>query len=191
MVRTLILLILVFACHVPGLSQTSISGFGLADKLVYVASALGVASAASKDYINVFNASGSGKVLRILRISATVDSQAAVTGLQPGFTVSRYTTDGATCTSITPVGLDTNNPSLPSQVTAKTNCTTDPTGLTNLFRLSLYADETQQATRDMFISAGLGQTVTLREGQGITLISGGTAPAGVISISIFFTLDDA
>lgn len=155
----------------------------------YFASVLGAASAATKDYLNIFNATGSGKIPKILRITASMDSAAAVTGLQPGFTVSRYTTDGATCTAITIQLADTTNTAVPAQVTAKTNCTTDPTALTDLFRASFYPDETQPGTQEIYLFRNNGgQPITLREGQGLMLKSGATAPVGVMSITIEFTM---
>lgn len=172
-----------------GLTVTCTNCGGSVAGSTYIASALGVASGAAKDYISLYNASGSGKVIRIVRIIGVVDSSAAVTGLQPGFTVSRYTTDGATCTAVTVQLLDTANAAVPAQVTAKTNCTTDPTALTNLFRASLYADETQPGTQVLYeYPDNGGQPITLREGQGLTLISGASAPAGTLSISIEFTM---
>jgi hypothetical protein len=173
---------------------SGVSGTGLSvvntQTQTYFASALAVASGASKDYINLSNASGSGKVIRIMRIFASVDAQGAVTGLQTGWTVSRFTTVGSSCTSITIVPADTTNAAVPAQVTANTACTSDPGGtVTSLFKTSISADETQNGTINVYeFRDNGGQPITLREAEGITLNSGGTAPAGVVSVSIEFTM---
>lgn len=172
---------LLFALVEPALAQQPVP------RPTYYATAAGVTSGATKDYLSIFNSSGSSVSVRIVRIWASVDSQAAVTGLQPGFTISRYTTDGATCTSITPALADTTNAALPANVTAKTNCTTDPTGLTTLFRSSIYADETQRGTLTLYEKHPNAQPLTLAPAQGVTVISGGTAPVGVLSLTIEFT----
>ena len=185
----LLLPLLSLPSRVKAQSNYSSSAYSDASAPTFTAACLGVTSGANKDYCNLTNGAGSGRVLRIVAITANVDSQAAVTGLQPGWTVSRYTTAGVTCTAVTPQSLDTANSALPAQVTANTNCTTDPTGLTNLFRTSTYADETNNqgsAILYQFWNRG-DQPITLREGQGITLISGGSAPVGVMSITIWFT----
>lgn len=173
-----------------GLTVTCTNCGGAVEGATYFASGLGLASAASKDYINLYNATGSGKIIKILKIWAAADSQAATTGLQPGFTMRRFTTAGATCTAITIVLADTINAAVPAQVTAGTNCTTDPAGTTaDLGRVSFYPDETQPGTQMLYEHSGKGgQPITLREGQGLMLLSGASAPATVLSLTIEFTM---
>ena len=177
-------LLLVLCAAIPASTQTQVSP---ATDQTYVAMVLGAASAASKDYINLTNAAGSGSNLYVRKVYGAVDSQSAVTGLQTGFTVSRYRTVGSTCTDGTLSALDSQNAPLPSQITVTTACSTDPTSLTNRGRWSFYADETQPGTQVMWEQSPGGQPIILRQGEGLTLIAGGTAPAGVISLMIEFT----
>ena len=164
--KTLCLLLIVLWGTGPARAQTQVAP---ATEQTYVAMVLGAASAASKDYINLTNANGSGSNLYVRKVYGTVDSQAAVTGLQPGFTVSRYTTAGSTCTAGSIAALDSQNAPLPGVITVTTDCGTDPTGLTNVGRWSFYADETQPATQVMWQQSPDGQPLVLRQGGGPTL----------------------
>lgn len=160
-------------CGTPSQAQT------------YFATTSAIASAASQDAFNLYNASGSGKVIKVLSIRISQDGSAAVTGLQAAFTASRFTTVGATCTSGGIALADTTNAAVPAQVTVNKQCTTDPAGtLTTLGFFSFYADETNPSTQVLyeFFNNG-GQPITLREGQGLMLRLGATAPVGVYSIT--------
>ena len=178
-------LLMVLLAAVPASTQTQVDP---ATDQTYVAMVLGIASAADKDYINLNNAINSGANLYIRKVYGTVDSQAAVIGLQPGFTVSRYTTAGVTsCTAGSIAALDSQNAPIPTEISVSTGCTTDPTGLTNLGVWSFYADETNPSTQVMWEQSPGGQPIVIRQGQGLTLDAGATAPVGVISLMIEFT----
>jgi hypothetical protein len=95
----------------------------------YVAFVNGIASGANKDYFNIQNcgptagcATISGKILKIWSIEASMDSAAAVTGLQPGFTMSRFTTAPATCTGGTISQYDTRY-NATAGIVVTSNCT--------------------------------------------------------------------
>lgn len=173
------------------LDVTCVSGCGTPSQAqTYYATTPAVATAASQDALNLYNASGSGKVIKILAIRVSQDGSAAVTGLQAAFVASRFTTVGATCTAGAITPADTTNAAVPAQVTVNKQCTTDPAGtLTTLGYYSFYADETNPGTRVLyeFLNNG-GQPMTLREGQGLMLKLGATAPVGVYSVTVEFSM---
>ena len=173
-----------------GLTVTCTNCGGAVEGQTYFASVFASAAAASKDHLNIFNASGSGKIIKIRAIRIAPEFAGAVTGLAQSFRLSRYTTDGATCTSITIALTDTTNTVVPAQVTAKTNCTTDPTVLTDLMTCAASGDETHAMNNTpcyRYESNG-GQAITLREGQGLIIKSSALSGAFPVTITIEFTM---
>lgn len=157
-----------------------------------------VAAGAALDALNIFNASGSGRVLRVMGIYASWQHTAAVTAVNTHFTISRTNTVGTTCTAVTPALMDTQNPALPSQVTSNGTCTTDPVVSADLIACAL-APEEGSAT-GTFTPGGYGspcyeysggtlaQPITLREGFGLMVKSVATlVPTGTWGITIVFT----
>ena len=116
---------------------------------------------------------------------------AAVTGLAQSYRISRTSTAGATCTARTIVLVDTTNAAVPAQVTAATNCTTDPTVAADLLTCAISGDETHAQDPEgicyQFFSNG-GQPITLREGEGLMLKSSALSGAYPVSAAIEFTM---
>jgi hypothetical protein len=81
-----------------------------------------VVPAANKHHISVFNAAGSGRVVRIKKLFAVNLQTAAATGVVLRFNAMRITAASAG-TTITPVAHDTANAALPAGVTVRTNGT--------------------------------------------------------------------
>lgn len=155
---------------------------------------VGSAVAASKDHLNVFNASGSGQVLRITRIWISTANTAAVNGgSNLYYVIDKTSTAGTTCTAVTIRLADSNNPAVPAQVTANSNCTTDPTTVhTWLGCHHGSSEETavvqQHAECYRFSNSG-GQPITLRVGEGIAIKQTGISPTGgTIGFYIEFTM---
>jgi hypothetical protein len=161
----------------------------------YFATAVSAASAASKDYLNLFNASGSGKILRILNIGVISDNTAAIAGVGATLRINQITTAGSTCTALTIQKADSTNAAVPAQVTFTTNCTTDPTIGFTIGSCHTAVDEAQVLNQGIgedgncyrFANNG-GQPITLREGQGINLVHNAVAPVGLITIFVEFTM---
>jgi hypothetical protein len=161
----------------------------------YVAVVKGIAAAAAKDYINLFNASGSGKVLRVTAVYAIPDTTAAVTGVNVMAIFSRVSSAGATCTAGAIAGYDSRATAVPAQVTVSTNCTTDPTIVIDLGGAAIATDETppgggfgRQALYECNNIRG-AQCWHFREGEGVSLKSVATlAPAGTVTIWIEFVM---
>ena len=154
--------------------------------VAYVASAAG----GSKDQLNVFNASGSGKVLRISSINISTANTAAVSAAMLYFTIDKSSTAGATCTAVTIRLVDSNNAAVPAQVTAGTNCTTDPTSSFTYSACSVYGDEASSEPRFATLNCyhAEGQPITLREGEGIAIKQTAIAGAGTVGFQIIFEM---
>ena len=156
----------------------------------YIASANSTAAAASKDYLTLFNASGSGKVLKVVSATVRMGNTAAVTGAGAIFVISRVSTAGTTCTAQTIRLIDSANAAVPAQVTANTNCTTDPTVSYDYTTCSVDLEETRPSVTNYcykFENTG-GQPLTLREGQGIMLKTTAVVPVGLATVTIEFTM---
>jgi len=159
----------------------------------YFATAIrGASGAAVRDYLNLFNAAGSNKVLKIVSIRASSDNTAAVTGLGWTAELNVTSTVGTTCTAITIRLADSNNAAVPAQVTSSHTCTTDPVVTFEWAACQLNTDEAAvlrgPAECYRFENSG-GQPVTLREGQGIMIrTSNAVAPAGLVTVTIEFTM---
>ncbi|MCS4537577.1 MAG: hypothetical protein HYY67_01785 [Thaumarchaeota archaeon] len=156
------------------------------------------ASAANKHFISLFNATGSGKIMKIHEIWARYTQAAAVTGVGFNMNVKRTTAQGSGGTTLTPRLYDENDPAIPAQVTALQVPTTAPTE--------------QDIIRDFFTATeGLMETtghagafttmfpifqkrdglrpLVCREGKGITVKQITSSTVGTWSIEILFTLE--
>lgn len=166
----------------------------------YNAAIISNASAASKDYLTIFNGVGSLKILRITRIRAAAAPTAAITGLVAALTMSKVSTAGTTCTAVTIRALDSNNNPLPAQITVNNNCTTDPTVTFSWGGCAVDTEETRannviECYHSAFYNPGnplvtAAQPIVLREGEGIMVANTALAPAGPISLNIEFTAAD-
>lgn len=151
-----------------------------------------VTCAASLDVLTVFNASGSGKVLRVIKAYGGAVAAGAVTGGSAYFKFDVVSTVGTTCTAVTIQKLDSNNAAIPAQVTANGTCTTDPV---STFTYSNGHFRTEEAAVDapeivefyLFNNSG-GQPITLREGQGVSIKQTALAAAGDCGFWIEFTM---
>jgi len=161
----------------------------------YLAGVFAAASAGSKDYLNVFNGSGSGKVMKVRKVTVTPEFAGTVTGAAASFLMKRFTTDGATCTTVTPTLIDTTNAAVPAQVTATSTCTTDPAGTVVQLGTCTVAADDGNTTGGMMqhicyeAIANGAQPWTFQTGQGLTLTNTSTAPGWLVTATITFTLE--
>lgn len=149
----------------------------------YTCLATSVTWAASKNMIALFNASGSGKIIRLYRVWVTTNQISGVTGGVALLGVHRFTTVGTGGTTVSFLKHDTNSAAVPAQIT----CVHGPTAITStgLFRqISFPTDEiaVSGATWEEMMSfhvfgkiwdAGYEDTtiepLVCREGEGIVL----------------------
>lgn len=162
---------------------------------------------AGKLYADLFNASGSGKIINIHGIWCIVDTDTGLTGalgiqimllrtsaVGTGGTAPTYN-GGSAETTGTIVPFDTANAALPAQITARAL----PTGGATIaaFWWSQFVVGEEAATSMAYIASfqnmipvGLNiQELTLREGQGILYKQGPVAATGNVSFLTVFTLE--
>ncbi len=167
-------------------------------RLVVPGSAVG----ANKVHVDLFNATGSAKTLKILSAFCFVDNDTAVTGtvgVEVAFTRTTAVGTGGTAatangTSLTAPAisaLDTNNPALPAQITARSGPTAGATAGALMGLRYVFTEETNAGSA----LAGLvgaefvrneGAEVIVRENTGVRFVQGAVASVGTLSFEITF-----
>lgn len=161
----------------------------------------GVTFASSKHMLSLFNGSGSGRVLRVYRALILNNQTTGVTGVMTTFELRRSSAQSGG-TSVTPIKHDTNSSSLPAQVLSAQGATVTASA-SDVFRKMMWSNDepaTGTGTNDelecivpfMYVwDAGYGDTnvepITLREGQGLTLLHTGTSAVGNCDAAFEFT----
>ena len=152
------------------------------------------AAAQNKIFFEVFNASGSGKILRLrkLFIQSNVATQTGV-GMQ--FDLNRTSAVGTSGTTLTAALADTANAAVPAQVTARSVPTGGATTAGAVFSSPfLSSEETQAGTHFNwafnYIPEGENiQRPTAREGEGLKLTQITNSTAGSWSVCAVITLE--
>lgn len=162
-------------------------------------------NASARSLLKVFNASGSGKVLRIYRIWVLNNQTAAITGVLPSVQIVRITAASGG-TTVTPMKHDPNSAALPAQITAAHSDTSISVDAT--FRRFLWSsDEPAVSTMtidewetivpinlvwDSGYNDSTVEPITIRETYGISVYNPGIASAaGTADIIIEFTAADS
>jgi hypothetical protein len=160
---------------------------------------------ASKLFADLFNASGSGKIIDVRGIWAIPDNDTAVTGVL-GVEIGLYRTsavgtggtahtyNGGTTSAahvITP--WDTNNAALPAQITARAAPTGGATISALWWAQWVFTEETNAASyisgyTNLLPVGTVNQRLTLNEGQGLLIKQGAIASVGSIATLVLFTL---
>lgn len=159
---------------------------------------------ANKVYCDLFNATGSGKIMKVLSIFAYTDNDTAVTGtLGVEIALTRTTAvgtggtaavnDGTTLTAPTISRLDTADAVVPAQVTARSAPAGGATAGAYLGSRWLFTEETNAAsaiagTSGADLIRNDGSKLIVRENSGIRIVQGTVASVGNISIEVNFTL---
>jgi hypothetical protein len=162
------------------------------------------AAGASKVYFDLFNATGSGKSLRVLSVVPIVSGKSAVTGVVAvDLYLTRTTAVGtggtaatAEGTSLTAPGLaklDPSDASLPAQVTARAAPTGGGTAGAVIAMESLFTEETSPGTylSSMcdFVRRALGPAappLLVPENSGIRVVQDSVASVGNIGFDVIF-----
>lgn len=159
---------------------------------------------ANKVYFDLFNATGSGKVIRIHSIKAHVDTDTAVAGtLGVELLLTRTTAvgtggtahveNGTTTTAMTITELDSDNSALPAGVTARLAPSGGATGGAVINNTWVFTEETSAATtmtKDLLWPDVVSvQKLTVRENSGIRVLQGSVASVGNIGFNVLFTLE--
>ena len=161
-----------------------------------------IAYAATKHMIDVFNASGSARYIRVYRVYAFNGHTTAVTGVVSAMQIRRIGTSVSSGTTITPIAHNTANSSLNANTTSGTGRTTT---LGSLFRQFLWQNEEVIVTTLNFQAlqclvpyaevwnAGYGDTnvepIMCRSGQneGVSLYNVTSTTVGSVDAEIEFT----
>lgn len=164
----------------------------------YYALADSVAFATNKFLISLLNATGSGKVLAIKKLFLIDVQTSTVTGVAIRSDFKKITAHSGG-TVITPQSADSQNPSLPAEITSRTGATAVTEGAL-LFPLAYSNDEigATQAFPSSILLQGLNfipegietQEIRLRPGEGIALKQITSSTVGSFSYLIVFTVDD-
>jgi hypothetical protein len=161
-------------------------------------------AATAKSLLKVFNATGSGVVLRVYRVWLLNSQIAAVAGVLAPVSLVRISTVGSGGIAVTPVKHDTSSTALPAQVTAAYGDTTPGTVDATFRRVQVSTDEQLVGTLtsnqlegfhpiNRLWDSGYGDSnvepIVLREGFGISVYTPGVASAaGIADVIIEFTV---
>ncbi len=186
------------------------SGHIIGTKETYSYIVASTAVGANKLFLDIFNATGSGKVMRILSIRPIMDVDVAVVGAL-GIRVGVYRTSavgtGGTAWNYKSATLDvaggtvgpqdTNNAAIPAQITGRHLPTAGAT-ISEWVRGAYFAGE-EAANSFAYLFQGqfnmldldgdTGQLFTVRENSGILLKQGAIAATGNIRFRVTFTLE--
>ena len=157
----------------------------------YYTSVLASVAGASKRHLALFNASGSGKTMKIYRIRAAGAPTAAVTGLVIALNAVRITTAPTGGGAGTIDKGVTSDAAPPAQVTVMTAATGGATEEANAFGVgTVTGEETQGASAVIIYDAVIDglKPLTCAEGQGVLVKQGALASAGAVNILIWFSL---
>lgn len=169
-------------------------------RLIVPAQAVG----ANKVMCDLFNATGSGKIIRVLSAFAYSDIDTAVTGVLGveialtrttaiGTGGTAATSNGTVINAATITAFDTDNPALPAGVTARAAPAGGATAGAWLGTRWLFTEETNAASALAGLSGAEfvrnnGAEVTVRENQGLRYVQGAVASVGNLSFEITFEL---
>lgn len=159
---------------------------------------------ANKIFFDLFNATGSGKVVEINGLWAVVKTDVAVTGtlgveLQVGRTTAvgtagtAATANGTSFTACTITSKDTNNAALPAQITARMTPTAATAGAV-WWQNYIFTEETNVSSQvSQFFNLCPAQTtefqsLTVRENSGIAVRQGTVASVGSLGFLVDFTV---
>lgn len=163
------------------------------------------AAAAGKIYFDLFNATGSGKIIEINGAWAIPKTDVAVTGaVSIELLVQRTSTVGTAGTaaaypnaSATSCGInpkDTGNAAPPAQISARLVPTGGATAAAHLFTAFVFSEESNAGTLmaqffNLFPDANTEyQTLTLNEGQGLAVRQGAVASVNSYGFLVDFSV---
>jgi len=159
---------------------------------------------ANKVYFDLFNATGSAKVVKLKSIRVIKDGSVAVTGVVAvKLFLTRTTAVGTGGTAATENGTsltapaisehDTLSAALPSQVTARLAPAGGATAGAVISERAVFTEETNASSYDrveFLLPEGVDtQALMCRENEGIRVVQGAVASVGNIGFSITFELE--
>lgn len=151
-------------------------------------------AAASTIHVDLFNATGSGVILRVVGIYI-IPTLTAVTGVGMTWTIDRTNAVGTGGSTLTPRPMDTANTALPAQVTSRSK----PTGgaTTNYILLSPngtseetipYASQAANLNHIPRVNDWV-QDLVCREGEGVKVVQTTNSSVGSTNTIFVFTVE--
>ncbi len=147
------------------------------------------AGAANEILLDIFNATGSGKVIKVRKLYVH-HNQAAVVGIGVTCNVDKTSAVGTGGTTITPQPADSTNTALPAQITCRHAATGGATSSGTLFGIALNPEETLPAASiacmiNWIPEGPTVQEIVIRENQGFRVqqITSSTVPVwGIFAV---------
>jgi hypothetical protein len=162
--------------------------------IVQTGAAVNVA-AASTVHFDLFNAAGSGVILKV-RSLLIVPTLTAVTGVGLTWSIDRTSAVGTGGTALTPRPADTANTALPAQVTARSKPAGGATlnyilrsNVSSSEETSMYAGSASQLNHLNPFNLEIAQPITCREGEGIRVVQTTSSSVGSTNILCLFTVE--
>jgi hypothetical protein len=164
--------------------------------IVYTGNTAHVA-AARTTLFDIFNATGSGKIMRINGVYI-IPALVAVTGVGLTYEVIRTSAVGTGGTTLTTQKYDSANPTVPAQVTARTKPTGGATTSATLQLINGSSEETTPyaSMASVLNHVPMGGTLSpgevgwvVREGEGLKIDQTTNSAVGNVNIQIVFTLE--
>lgn len=154
-------------------------------------------AAARTTLFDIFNASGSGKVMRVTGVYI-IPALVAVTGVGQTYEVIRTSAVGTGGTTVTPEKFDSANAAVPAQITARTK----PTGgATTSATLQLINGSSEETTPYASMASVLNHVPmggmlapgevawVVRENEGLKIDQTTNSAVGNVNVQIVFTLE--
>jgi hypothetical protein len=154
------------------------------------------AAAISKIYFDLFNASGSGVVLKVRKLFIQQHWAVMSPGIIINWAIDKTSTVGTGGTVLTGRATDSADPALPAQVTARGIPTGGATVVHNWCTIPLSSEETDIGSRPAWMTNALPegnetQDVTLREGEGIKVTQTAATSSSAGTWSVFCVVTTA
>lgn len=184
--------------------QADASGHILNSKDTWVAMAHNIGFAQNKSHLAIFNATGSGKIVKVWGVYMSNRQTSAVTGVNVEWDFLIRTTAQSAGTSVTPVSMDSANAAIPAQITVVTNgtITAGTTDWWHPYTVNEELTATQVMVRSdvvqyqnmipfmrEFAALGIIQPITLRETQGFSVKQITSTTVGTHCVVMVFTLE--
>jgi len=166
--------------------------YGTADTFIAATGNSANVAAARTTHFDLFNASGSGKILEVVGL-LIIPTLTAVTGIGMTWELIKTSAVGTGGTAVTPRAMDSANAALPAGITARSK----PTGgATTNFVLSYPNTSSEETSPYAGMASILNhlamttmldvQPLTLREGEGIKLDQTTNSAVGSTNIQVVF-----
>jgi hypothetical protein len=185
---------------------TDADGHILGTAPVYRLSVPALAAGASKVYFDLFNATGSGKTVKVLAVIPNVSGAVAVTGALAvdlfltrttaiGTGGTAMTLEGTSLTAIAISKMDPADAALSASITARSAPTGGATAGAVLSGVSLFTEETNAGTYlsplidfVMRMLGIAGHPLVVPENTGIRVVQGAVASVGNIGFDVIFAV---